>query len=182
MSKEFNTETIDITQREVFVIWKNRFVDEYNRSAQHRQGHTLMKGVPLDRWIESFGHECGPHWIRQGVRNIGFVSPQQITIGMNEETAKPIKVVSDVYVDPKFRGKGLLAACLLSFQEQGINAILIDELKLLENAVYYAGLGYQYAMRWPEQELLIVSKEPSVDVNLWFRLIPEKIKYEQTQA
>lgn len=175
MKPEFNIEPVDIQQREVFVIWKNRFVDEYNRSRQHRQGHHLLKGITAQHWAETFQHGFGPSWIRLGVRNIGFVCPQQITIGATQDSAQPIRVVSDVYVDPKFRGRGLLAACLLAFQEQGIQAILIDQQKLLDNAGYYATLGYVWALRWPEQDLLIVSQQPLVNQDLWTRLIPEDL-------
>jgi hypothetical protein len=188
MKPEFNIEPVDIQQREAFAIWKNRFVDEYIRGRPHtqglsvsrKQGHHLLTGITAQHWAETFEHGVGPSWIRLGVRNIGFVSPQQIPIGATQDSA--IRVVSDVYVDPKFRGRGLLAACLLAFQEQGIQAILIDQPTLLDNAGYYATLGYVWARRYPVQDLLmvgqdllIVSQQPLVNQDLWTRLIPEDL-------
>jgi len=170
MKPEFNIQHVDRHQREQFVVWQNRFVDEYNRSRQHRRGHQLIKSITQQHWAALFQHNVSPAWIRYGDRNIGFVSQQQISIGVTAATAQDISVVSDVYVDPKFRGRGLLTYCLLAFQAKGFQAILIDQQKLLDNSEYYANLGYAWGMHWPEQDLLIVSKQPQIDPDLWFEI------------
>jgi GNAT superfamily N-acetyltransferase len=175
MSKEFRTEAINQNERAVFEIWHDRFVNEYNRSQQARQGHILNLGTPQWLWNQSFENNVGPLWIKCGNRNIGFVSPQAVTLGLNKETAQQIQIVSDVYIDPKFRGRGLLAACLMEQRENGRCAILIDEQKLTDNADYYASLGFRFAMRWPEEELLIVSPTKLIDDNMWIEIIPEEL-------
>jgi GNAT superfamily N-acetyltransferase len=154
---------------------KNRYVDEYNRSEQTRIGHKLLKGIAQEMWAEIYSWNVAPMWLRSGNRNIGFVAFQEIYIGLTSETTQPIRVVSDVYVDPKFRGKGLLYATLKYCQsELNHKVILIDKQKLLNNANYYISLNYLYAKHWSEQELLMLSTEPLVDSELWFRLVPEK--------
>jgi GNAT superfamily N-acetyltransferase len=173
---DFDLEPMQFSERPAFAVWHDRFVEEYNRSPQARQGHTLQLGTPKWRWDQSFEHGVGALWIKCGKRNIGFVVPQAVTIGLSKESARQIKIVSDVYVDPKFRGRGLLRACLLQQRDQGREAILIDEQKLTDNAGYYGSLGFRYAMRWPEQDLLIVSPTKLVDDDMWIEILPEQLE------
>jgi len=170
---EFYTEAAKRNERVMFEIWHDRFVKEYNRSHQARNDRTLNMGIPENHWDTWFQNDCVPLWVKTGNRNIGFVSPQQLTIGLGEENAKQIEIISDVYIDKKFRGRGLLQACLMEQRELGRQAILIDEAKLLANAGYYVALGFKFLMRWPEQDLLIVSPERLIDDRMWTKFVPD---------
>jgi hypothetical protein len=160
-------------EREVFAIWKDRFVDEYNRSDQFRQGHTLLKGVNKQNWLDGYTYGVPCQWIHNGKRTIGFVTCQSLAVGKDKESSQHMKIVCDVYVDPKSRGKGILAGALLDLREQGFLPILIDTKKFLDNCGYYSQLGFKYLMHWPEQELLVASPEPCVDATMWYELSPE---------
>jgi GNAT superfamily N-acetyltransferase len=171
--KNCSIEEVKRDERHVFEIWHDRFAKEYNRSQQARMDRVLCMGTPENHWNQWFEYGTVPLWIKYGKRNIGFVAPLQLTLGLSAETAQPVQVVSDVYVDPKFRGHGLLRACLLEQRESGRKAILIDKQKLLDNAGYYCSLGFRYAMHWREQELVLVSPEKLVADELWINLLPE---------
>ena len=175
MALEFNTQPIDYTDRAIFEIWHDRFVNEYNRSQQARQGCILKLGTPRAHWDQSFENNVGPLWIKHGKRNIGFISPQAVTIGIDNESAQQIQIISDVYIDPKFRGRGLLAACLLEQREHHREAILIDRKKLIDNASYYAALGFKYGMHWLDQELLIISPKKLIHDDLWISYLPDEV-------
>lgn len=174
-NEHFSLEPIAHSQRVAFEIWHDRFVNEYNRSSQDRQGHHLCLGTPQANWDESFAYDVAPFWIKYKNRNIGFASPQSIRFGSCAETAEQIKIVSDVYVDPKFRGQGILAAVLLHLRDDGIAPILIDKKKLLDNANYYVNLGFKFATNWAEQDLWIVSPTNQLHPDMWIRLYPEEL-------
>lgn len=175
MNKHFDLETVKYQDRELFENWHDRFANEYNRSRQHRQGHILNLGTPQSLWDIAFKHEVPPLWIKFGHRNIGFVSPQSIKIGRDKDVSQTVQIISDVYIDPKFRRRGLLAACLLEQRNHGRQVILIDREKLLDNCAYYQMLGFRYACHWHEQELLLVSPEAIVDKDIWTQIIPDNV-------
>lgn len=165
---DFDMNPVAFDQREAFEIWHDRFVREYNRSEQDRVGHELVLGTPAEHWQQSFDHEVGPRWIQYRGRNIGFAAPQQISIGLDEQSATPLRIVSDVYIDPKFRGRGLLAAVLMAFREEDMDTILIDSRKLKDNAGYYYGLGFRFGCHWLDQGLILISVKSHGE---WFQRI-----------
>jgi GNAT superfamily N-acetyltransferase len=167
MKLNFTFEPVLHSEREIYTPWGNRFKKEYNRSAQARQGHTLIMGNPPSNWNDSFKNGVGPVWFKLGKRNVGFTNPGSVVMGLNKETAVRIQYVCDVYVDPEFRGRGLLKTCILHQREQGRSAVLIDEKKLNDNAEYYSSLGFKYFMDWPDQELIFISPEKLVDNDFW---------------
>jgi len=157
MSSGFDLEPVLFEQREAFEIWHDRFVREYNRSEQDRQGCELTLGTPKENWRLSFEHNVAPSWIQYRKRNIGFAAPQHISVGWDENTAEPMKILSDVYVDPKFRGRGILSAVIRAFRNQGIDTILIDGRKIKDNAIYYYNLGFRFGCHWLDQGLILLS-------------------------
>ena len=177
MNKEhFSLLPIDHSERAAFEIWHDRFVNEYNRSPQARIGHQLCLGTPQAHWDETFAHNVSPYWIKYKNRNIGFATSQSISFGSSAETAEQMTIVSDVYVDPKFRGQGILRGVLLTLREQGIAPILIDRQKLLDNASYYVKLGFKFATNWADQDLWIVSPSDRGHPEWWVRLYPEELE------
>lgn len=170
---DFDIERAKYNERQIFSIWRDRFVNEYNRSRQARTDRKLVSGTPQDHWDLWFDNNVVPMWIKLDKRNIGFICPQSLTLVHNDGPIQKLEIVSDVYVDPKFRGRGILAQCLLNQRENGRMAILIDELKLRENAAYYVNLGFRYFTRWTDQELLIVSPQKLLNDKFWRNLVPE---------
>ena len=155
-----------------FVVWKNRFADEYNNSDQARQGRTLIKGIRDKNWKQSFKFGTVPHWIKVQNETVGIVMTQR-TIFVWFGKKYPVNLVTDVYVDPKHRGKGILRETLLMMREKKFAPIAIDKLKLIDNAEYYASLGFKYVTEWSEQELIILSPVTLVSVEIWKNIIPE---------
>jgi GNAT superfamily N-acetyltransferase len=175
---DFSIDPIAHADRAVFEIWHDRFVNEYNRSKQARVGRQLCVGTPQAHWDVSFEYEVGPRWIKYKNRNIGYVAPQSVAMGSSAETARQVKMISDVYVDPKFRGRGILAAVLLTMREQGMAPILIDEKKLRDNIGYYIRLGFKFIRHWADQDLLIVSPDDQGNPEWWSRLYPEELEHQ----
>lgn len=159
-------------EKVLFDIWQTRFVNEYNRSQQFRKGYKLIAGTNIDHWNLSFENNTGPIWIRVGNHNIGFISPNIVTIGnylISEETQLPY--VCDVYIDRRFRGKGLLTWALTKMRERGTEVICIDRKKIEDNAGYYWALGFRFFVPWQENELLLVS--PTQHSPDWQRCLPD---------
>ena len=152
---------VKFEEREMFSPWQQRFAKEYNSSKQLRQGHILIEGIDPTIWQGLFDSNMCPLWIKlNGKMNIGFVSPLLMTVGNRLlNTEYTVKYVSDVYVDRRFRGKGILSWALKEMRKQDVRAISIDGLKLIENAEYYYNLGFNWSMPWPGQELLMLSTE-----------------------
>lgn len=164
-------------ERPAFVIWQRRFAEEYNRSPQARTQRIIESGFTEARWAETYRENLAPYWIKDKKRNIGWVSVQRLDMGKDKDSTSSVFCVCDVYVDPKYRHKGILAAVLLTLAESGFDTIIIDELKFKDNMRYYFLLGYRYLSKWPEQDLLLLSKTQHDDI--WVDLIPSLPKEQE---
>ncbi len=157
-------------ERPAFIIWQKRFAEEYNRSPQARTQRIVDTGFTQARWDETYRENLAPYWIKDKKKNIGWASVQRLDMGKDKDNTKSVLCVCDVYVDPKYRHKGILAAVLLTLSEADFDTIIIDELKFKDNMRYYFMLGYRYLSKWPEQDLLLLSKRQHDDI--WVDLIP----------
>lgn len=175
MTPELITAKVD--ERSVFDIWQTRFVSEYNRSQQFRQGHTLIAGTDPKHWKLTFENNTPPQWIKLGNNTVGFVSPNLFTTtNIQTGETKSLRYVCDVYVDRRVRGKGLLGWALAQMREQGVEVIAIDRQKIEDHAGYYWSLGFRWAVWWAEHELLLVS--PTQHSPEWFRILPDELETE----
>jgi GNAT superfamily N-acetyltransferase len=159
-------------ERNSFVIWKDKFADEYNNSSQHRSDRVLLKGIKEKYWKQAFKLGTFPHWIKLHNQTIGIVMTQRTIFTWFGKKA-PVNVVTDVYVDPNHRGKGVLRETLLMMRDKNFIPIAIDKLKLLNNAEYYASLGFKYGAHWHEQELVVISPVALINEEIWQKIIPE---------
>jgi hypothetical protein len=172
-----NLTPVAYNERKDFVVWKNRFADEYNNSSQSRIGHILIRGIPPKVWKSSFKLKTPPYWIKNNNQIVGVVMCQQLVFNWFGNPHN-VDVVTDVYVDPKHRNKGILRETLLMMRDKGFAPIVIDKLKLLDNARYYVSLGFKYATEWNDQELVILSPAAVIDPIIWKNIVPHNYVLE----
>ena len=129
----------------------------------------------IAKCFETLGLTVQVFWIQHNQKKIGYFTLKNININSTD-----VWVIEDVYITPKYRGKGLAKRFRSILIQEGVFGSYIDPMRLLALIPYYTQQGYRSMIFDYNHMLAIVCvQEPDgqtfVDMNDWSNHV-KKIK------